>query len=240
MKDTLVAAAYGGTDWSPRMTSLRQEIGQVWGACGVASEWSPLKAVLLHGPGPELKELADPDAAQMLASLDAGRARRQHDALVRAYRKAGVTVRYVEPEGTFPPNLMFVADLARALSLPVRLDVVSVSSYPDMATRSCGSVFRLAPQTDLGGRDVLVVDDILDSGGTLAMLLETLEPMCPASLASCVLVRKDRPDVPDRIAVDYVGFDVGDQFVVGYGMDHGERYRNLPDICVLADEDTAP
>ena len=81
-------------------------------------------------------------------------------------------------------SLMFVADLMRALSLPVRLDVVSVSSYPDIATRSCGSVFRLAPQTDLLGRDVLVVDDILDSGGTLAMLLETLERMRPASLGS--------------------------------------------------------
>ena len=57
----------------------------------------------------------------------------------------------------------------------------------------------------------------------------------PASLASCVLVRKDRPDLPGRITVDFAGFDVGDEFVVGYGMDHGEMYRNLPDICVLND-----
>jgi N-dimethylarginine dimethylaminohydrolase len=77
----------------------------------VATEWSPLKAVLLHRPGPELDELADPDQAQMLAPLDAGRAREQHDALAQAYRDAGVTVHYVEPAKTPPPNLMFVADL---------------------------------------------------------------------------------------------------------------------------------
>jgi arginine deiminase len=111
MTDTLKAAAYGGPGWSPRTASLRQEIGQVWGACGVASEWSPLKAVLLHRPGPELDKLADPDAAQMLSPLDADRARRQHDALAQAYRDAGVAVHYVEPGGTPPPNLMFVADL---------------------------------------------------------------------------------------------------------------------------------
>ena len=111
MTDILKTAAYGGEGWSPRTASLRQEIGQVWGACGVGMEWPPLKAVLLHRPGPELEEVADPDAAQMLAPLDAGRARQQHDALAQAYRDAGVTVHYVEPAGTPPPNLMFVADL---------------------------------------------------------------------------------------------------------------------------------
>jgi len=93
------------------MISLRQEIGQVWGACGVGTEWSPLKAVLLHRPGPELEDLADPDAAQMLAPLDADRARQQHDVVAQAYGEAGVVVHYVEPSETPPPNLMFVADL---------------------------------------------------------------------------------------------------------------------------------
>ncbi|MGA9351390.1 MAG: arginine deiminase family protein [Anaerolineae bacterium] len=111
MTDILKTAAYGGAGWSPRTASLRQEIGQVWGSCGVATEWSPLKAVLLHRPGSELEDLADPDAAQMLALLDAGRARQQHDALAQAYRDAGVVVHYVEPSETPPPNLMFVADL---------------------------------------------------------------------------------------------------------------------------------
>ena len=111
MTDILETAAYGGEGWSPRMASLRQEIGGVWGACGVATEWSPLKAALLHRPGPEIEEVADPDAAQMLAPLDADRARQQHDALAQAYGDAGVAVHYVEPSETPPPNLMFVADL---------------------------------------------------------------------------------------------------------------------------------
>ena len=111
MTDTLTPAAYGGPGWSARTASLRQELGHVWGACGVACEWSPPKAVLLHRPGAELEELADPDAVQMLAPLDAARARRQHDAFAQAYRDAGIAVYYVEPPETPPPNLMFVADL---------------------------------------------------------------------------------------------------------------------------------
>ena len=111
MTDILKTAAYGGVGWSPRTASLRQEIGWVWGACGVGTEWSPLKAVLLHRPGPEMEELTDPDAAQMLAPLDADRAQQQHDALAQAYRDAGVAVHYVEPANTPPPNLIFVADL---------------------------------------------------------------------------------------------------------------------------------
>jgi arginine deiminase len=111
MKDLFTAAAYGGAGWSPRTTSLRQEIGQIWGRCGVATEWSPLKAVLLHRPGAELQALADPDAAQMLTRLNAERAQQQHDVLAQAYREAGIAIAYVEPAGTPPPNLMFVADL---------------------------------------------------------------------------------------------------------------------------------
>ena len=105
------ASAYGGAGWSPRATSLRQEIGTLWGACGIATEWSPLKAVLLHRPGEELDAVADPDAVQMLAPLDLDRARRQHDALAQAYRDAGIAVHYVLPDEVPPPNLTFVADL---------------------------------------------------------------------------------------------------------------------------------
>ena len=83
----------------------------MWGACGVTTEWSPLKAVLLHRPGVELEEVTDPEEAQMLAPIDAGRAQRQHDGLAQAYRDAGVVVHYVEPIEAPPPNLMFVADL---------------------------------------------------------------------------------------------------------------------------------
>jgi arginine deiminase len=109
--DLFTAAAYGGPGWSPRTTSLRQEIGTVWRECGVASEWSPLKAVLLHQPGPELAEIHEPDKSQMLDALDVDLARQQHDALARAFRDFGIAVYRIEPAVNPPPNLMFVADL---------------------------------------------------------------------------------------------------------------------------------
>jgi N-dimethylarginine dimethylaminohydrolase len=105
------AAAYGGTGWSPRAKTLREEIGSVWSPCGIDSEWAPLRSVLLHRPGDELQGLTDPDAVQMVEPLDAGRARRQHDGLADAFRQVGVTVSYVEPDDAALPNLMFVADL---------------------------------------------------------------------------------------------------------------------------------
>ena len=111
MKNKFAASAYGGPGWSPRTDSLLQEIGRIWGACGIATEWSPLKSVLLHRPGPELGALSDPDLAQMLAPLDLARAQAQHDAMAQAYRDAGVTVHYVEPGELPSPNLIFVADL---------------------------------------------------------------------------------------------------------------------------------
>lgn len=106
-----VAAAYGGSGWSPRGRSLQQEIGDIWSACGINSEWAPLKRVLLHRPGQELSASVDPDAVQMLAPVDPDRARSQHDALAAAYREAGVTVDYVDPTDTPPPNQLFAADL---------------------------------------------------------------------------------------------------------------------------------
>ena len=105
------AAAYGGKGWQPRQTTTRDELGDLWGACGQDSEWAPLKTVLLHRPGDELARLDDPNRAQLLDRIDLLRLQAQHDALARAYRDAGVTVHYVEPEDTPPPNLMFVADL---------------------------------------------------------------------------------------------------------------------------------
>jgi len=108
---TFQASAYGGEGWSPRTASLREEIGSVWGTCGLTIEWSPLRAVLLHRPGAELEQVDDPDRANMLAAVDLALAQRQHDRLAQAYREAGVTVSYVDPAEPAPPNLMFVADL---------------------------------------------------------------------------------------------------------------------------------
>lgn len=111
MRDLHTAAAYGGTGWSPRTTSLRQEVGTIWRACGVDREWSPLKEVLLYQPGPELAAIAEPDRAHMLDVLNVDQARQQHDALALTYRELGIAVHHLEPPQTPPPNLMFVADL---------------------------------------------------------------------------------------------------------------------------------
>lgn len=111
MADRSIITAYGGAGWSPRSAPLREEIGELWGSCGVTTEWSPLKAVLLHRPGRELETLTDPDASQMRDVPDPDGARRQHDAIAQAYRDAGIVVHYVDPSETPPSNLVFVADL---------------------------------------------------------------------------------------------------------------------------------
>ncbi len=111
MANLFAAAAYGGDGWSPRRTTLREEVGSIWGSCGVDNEWAPLRTVLLHRPGEELERVVAPDEVQMIDSLDVDRARRQHDGLADAFREAGVAVRYVEPRRAALPNLMFVADL---------------------------------------------------------------------------------------------------------------------------------
>ena len=109
---TFDTAAYGGQNWSPRSASHREELGTIWRACGIDSEWRRLESVLLHAPGAELAAAGDdPDAVQMLAPLDPGRARAEHDALAEAFRGARVEVCYVDPGQPCQPNLMFCADL---------------------------------------------------------------------------------------------------------------------------------
>ena len=105
------AAAYGGPGWVGRDTTLREELGGIWRACGIDSEWRRLRAVLLHRPGAELAASAAPDAALMLAPLDLGKARAQHDELAQAYRDQGVEVHAIEPEAPARPNQRFAADL---------------------------------------------------------------------------------------------------------------------------------
>jgi N-dimethylarginine dimethylaminohydrolase len=106
------SAAYGGDNWSPRLDTHQQELGKLWVDCGIDSEWRPLKSVLLHCPGEELKSAeSDPDALQMLDVVDLARARDEHAAMSEAYRSAGVAVHAVDPELPCPPNLMFCADL---------------------------------------------------------------------------------------------------------------------------------
>jgi N-dimethylarginine dimethylaminohydrolase len=110
-QSTFGLSAYGGTGWSPRSQGLETEIGGVWGACGIDSEWRTLRSVLLHRPGAELEASASPNQVQMLASIDVPRAGEEHDALAQAYRDAQVTVHRVEPAAAPRPNQMFCADL---------------------------------------------------------------------------------------------------------------------------------
>jgi N-dimethylarginine dimethylaminohydrolase len=111
MQDKSKASAYGGPRWSPRTDSLQDEIGTIWSSCGINCEWAPLKAVLLHRPGAEFDNIRNPDEVQMLESPNIDEMRRQHDTIAEAYRKAGISVTYVDPVGTPTPNTIFVADL---------------------------------------------------------------------------------------------------------------------------------
>jgi N-dimethylarginine dimethylaminohydrolase len=108
---THTASAYGGEGWRLRARSAREEIGDLWAACGISSEWSRLRSVLLHRPGDELAASADFNAVNMLERLDLARAQRQHDAMAHAYQEVGVAVHYAEPNATPRPNQMFMADL---------------------------------------------------------------------------------------------------------------------------------
>ncbi len=110
-KSSFGSAAYGGDNWSPRVLPHEAEIGTVWAGYGASSEWTRLKAVLMHRPGDEIAASAEPEKAQMLAPLDLKRAQAQHDGIAAAYRSAGVEVHYVEPRDAAPPNQMFCADL---------------------------------------------------------------------------------------------------------------------------------
>jgi hypoxanthine phosphoribosyltransferase len=130
-------------------------------------------------------------------------------------------------------SLIFMADLLRRIPLPLQLDCLRVKSYYG-GTASTGRVqFDPAALPLVQGRHVLLLDDILDSGNTLAAIIETIRlEGKPLSLKSCVLLRKMKKRSLS-IAADYVGFDIEDEFVVGYGLDYQERYRNLPLIGVL-------
>ena len=132
-------------------------------------------------------------------------------------------------------SLIFMADLLRRIPLPLKLDCLSVASYHGALQSSGEVIFRQVAPPDVAGRHILLLDDILDSGATLNAIQERLETASPRSIRVCVLLRKIKPRM--RVATaDYVGFDIADEFVVGYGLDYMERYRNLPYIGVLRKE----
>jgi hypoxanthine phosphoribosyltransferase len=135
--------------------------------------------------------------------------------------------------GVLKGAVMVMADLARAMHLPVEMDWMAVSSYGS-GTKSSGVVRILKDlDADITGKHVLVVEDIVDSGLTLSWLVGNLKSRGPASVRVCVMLRKPAAVTMD-VDVAYTGFDIANEFVVGYGLDYAERYRNLPFIGTLA------
>ena len=136
--------------------------------------------------------------------------------------------------GVLKGAVMVMADLARAMHRPVHMDWMAVSSYGS-GTKSSGVVRILKDlDTDISGRHVLVVEDIVDSGLTLSWLVGNLRSRGPASVQVCVMLRKPSAVRMD-VDVAYTGFDIGDEFVIGYGLDYAELYRNLPFVGTLAE-----
>ena len=128
-------------------------------------------------------------------------------------------------------TVLFLADLIRNLALPLRLDFIGVSSY-GAGTESGELVFTKELRLDVRGRDVLLVDDILDTGKTLYRVRGKIRALKPRRIKTCVLLNKAARRV-EAVEADYVGFEIPDFFVVGYGLDFAERYRNLPFVGVL-------
>ena len=141
--------------------------------------------------------------------------------------------------GVLKGAVFFMADLMRKLTIPCEVEFMAISSYG--ASTDSSGVVRILKDLDINieGRHVLVVEDIIDSGLTLSYLMRNLESREPATLEVCALLTK-----PDRREIDvpvrYVGFEIPNRFVIGYGLDFGERYRNLPYVAVLSDTISAP
>jgi len=134
--------------------------------------------------------------------------------------------------GVLTGSLMFLSDLVRRIDLPLRIGLIQASSYRGAATTP--GALRVGPELvpDVRGRHVLLLDDILDTGQTLAYLIDHFKGLGPASVRSAVLLRKiGRQRVP--VEPDYCGFDIPDAFVVGYGLDYNDEYRHLPYIAIV-------
>ncbi|HIW21500.1 MAG TPA: hypoxanthine phosphoribosyltransferase [Candidatus Dorea intestinavium] len=130
-------------------------------------------------------------------------------------------------------GVFFMCELAKNITVPVSLDFMSVSSYGD--GKSSSGVVKIVKDLDesLEGKDVIVVEDIIDSGRTLSYLLEILKKRGPKSMKLCTLLDKPERRVVEGVQVDYLGFQIPDEFVVGYGLDYAQKYRNLPYIGVV-------
>jgi hypoxanthine phosphoribosyltransferase len=128
--------------------------------------------------------------------------------------------------------MIFCADLIREIPITMHIGLMTVSSYPGRSVASQGAQVIQQQLLNVRDRHVLLLDDILDTGSTLKLVTGILRESGAASVRTCVLLRKDRPSARS-VQVDYVGFDIPDEFVVGYGLDYNNYYRNLPDIVTL-------
>ena len=132
-------------------------------------------------------------------------------------------------------SIVFLADLIRKLDLSLRLDMISVSSYRDKSRKPSRLKFLKMFSEDVRGKHVLVIDDICDTGATLKEILRRIDRMSPASVKSCVFLNKTIRRACE-LEPDYIGFDVGEGFVVGYGLDFDGRFRNLPYVAEVIEE----
>jgi hypoxanthine phosphoribosyltransferase len=155
------------------------------------------------------------------------------DEIARDYLRRPLTV-----IGVLTGSMVLMADLIRRIDLPMRVGLVQARSYQGAATTPGPLVLNLSLLPEVRGRDVLLVDDIFDTGNTLAALVSQLETCGALTVRTLVLLRKQgRQAVP--LSPDYVGFDIPNEFVVGYGLDYQDAYRHLPYVAVLEAEDLA-
>jgi hypoxanthine phosphoribosyltransferase len=146
--------------------------------------------------------------------------------------------RHLTIVGVLTGSLVLVADLIRLLDLPMRVGVIAASSYRGATTTRGDLSINDELMLDIRGRDVLLVDDIFDTGHTLVRVMEKMREYEPTSLRSAVLLRKHGRQDVDAIP-DFVAFDIPDEFVVGYGLDYEDMYRNLPYLAALEEDDLA-
>lgn len=171
----------------------------------------------------------DEDIAEVLISEEQVRAKVQElgELITRDYHDKNLLLL-----GTLKGAVPFIADLARAIQLPLEVDYMAVASYGN-TTQSSG-VVRIIKDLEgpIDQKHVLIIEDIIDSGLTLHYLVDLLRQRRPLSLRICTLLNKERPRLQNT-EVDYIGFSIPDKFVVGYGLDYAQRYRNLPYVGIL-------
>ena len=175
---------------------------------------------------------ADIDRILIPRERIARRVRELADQITSDHFAAGVSAEEITILPILTGAMIFCADLIRDIPITMRIGLITVSSYPGKSVASQGAQVIQQQLEDVRGRHVLVVDDILDTGTTLRLVTGILREKEAASVRTCVLLRKDRP-AARSFAADYVGFEIPDEFVVGYGLDFNNYYRNLPDIVTL-------